>query len=47
LVLIEVTVISFTGTFRWSGMPELGGLIFIAMRAIWAIGRGGAIGGFV
>jgi uncharacterized membrane protein len=38
LVLIEVTVISFAGTFRLSGMPELGGLIFIAMQVIWAIG---------
>jgi uncharacterized membrane protein len=38
LVLIEVTVISFAGTFRLSGLPELGGLIFIAMQVIWAIG---------
>jgi uncharacterized membrane protein len=38
LIFAEFFIISFAWSFSLGGMPELGGLIFVSMQVIWAIG---------
>jgi uncharacterized membrane protein len=40
LILVEMLVVSTSATFSPGGLAEIGGLVFVGMQVIWAIGAG-------
>src|SRR6266481_213486 len=38
LIFVEVFIVSTLGTFSPGGIAEVGGLVFVSMQVIWAIG---------